>query len=743
VAQDKLSQSNSFVYNTIIGFAFLFIFITETNAQRYLSSFGKVTNIKITGHYSSLLNGDFNGDGRADIAAIGKNEIHLFYQSDDGFSFTEQSIKISGNILAAAAGKLNQDKLADFVVIVDDPLTLQAFVSKPSRKYTRSWNHPLIEPSTNILIDDISNDHKSDIILYGKRELGATVYPGNGNGTFQQNITLFSEYSFTSFAVIQSNDDDLNDIIAADWISNQILTYTAFGKMNFSEPTVIHCDGSPVFITTGLLDRDTNNDFLISYSDARLCDLFSGDGMGGYIQSVSVTLSVAPSEIALQDVNGDGKKDIVMLSGSNSTIIVKLNDGNGRFEEETPFYAGEGPLSFTIFQYPRSTRFNIAILDTASQIIRVMYPSTIRTPNAEVQTFGVGRKPSSIICTDVNRDRYNDVIVANEESQTISILPGAAGNSLEGQITFRVSQSPSLLRYYSVNDTLGVLTSTSVTSKDISVLEINRMTLSSRMYTLPTQGTPEVLTLTHERNSVRFQILVLERDYSNSTSSLINFEKISGNKFTQQVAPLTTPKIQFLDASFDSNGNSYLIYGVFDPRQNVEAIYQTQYVQPCQILPPRLVYSFQTKRNIPLLVWYGNANDDQRPDILYHLGEPENKLYLMNAINDTTFSPPYLLSGSPVTITSKDHLQIIDCNNDGKKDIAYMNASEDNVEVCSGNGIYSTTSILSNAGTGDEFVISKIKNDSTYMLIMTDSVSGTVSIMPLGTKLATNSTIDR
>jgi len=363
-----------------------------------------------------------------------------------------------------------------------------------------------------------------------------------------------------------------------------------------------------------------------------------------------------------------------------------------------------------------------------------MYPANAHPFVSDVQTFGVGLTPTDVLSTDLNKDGFEDIILANEGSQSISILLGAGGKTFQGQIALRSPSIPSNMQYYHIDDTLGVLVSTNNQSTDVSVWEINPCTYSYRVYTLPTQGKPDILSFEQEKSSTRFHILALERDRVTSITSIIKFEKISGNKFTQQVLPISSRSTICEDAAISltsSHGDGYITYALFDPKHKTETIYHARYLSSCQINAPKVVYSFPATEHIPMMLWSDDLNDDHRADIIFNLGEPENKLYIMIARNDTTFSPPRLLNNAPVAITAKNHLWVRDCNLDGKVDIVFENELRKNVQVCYGNGSFSTPSLFATGKAIGGFTVSNIGRDSTCKVIITDSTNGTVTIMPL------------
>ena len=52
--------------------------------------------------------------------------------------------------------------------------------------------------------------------------------------------------------------------------------------------------------------------------------------------------------MALADVNGDGKLDLVVANDSSNTVSVLLGNGNGTFQTQQTFATGFGPTSVAL-----------------------------------------------------------------------------------------------------------------------------------------------------------------------------------------------------------------------------------------------------------------------------------------------------------------------------------------------------------------------------------------------------------
>src|SRR5204862_1416814 len=100
-----------------------------------------------------------------------------------------------------ASGHLSADNLTDIALLSDNQQELQVFLAKPNEKFYLSWKQRFSSTFEKLLIADINNDGKSDILLYGKKQPGMTIFAGRGDGTFKQGAVIFPEISFSAVIV--------------------------------------------------------------------------------------------------------------------------------------------------------------------------------------------------------------------------------------------------------------------------------------------------------------------------------------------------------------------------------------------------------------------------------------------------------------------------------------------------------------------------------------------------------------
>src|SRR5712671_286093 len=87
-------------------------------------------------------------------------------------------------------------------------------------------------------------------------------------------------------------------------------------------------------------------------------------------------------------------------------------------------------------------------------------------------TFAVGDTPFSVTTADVNGDGHADLITANQNDNTVSVLLGTGTGTFGAQTTFAVGNTPVSVTTADVNGDgrADLITANTTTSNTVSVL---------------------------------------------------------------------------------------------------------------------------------------------------------------------------------------------------------------------------------------------------------------------------------
>lgn|GEM_PF-1911379 len=733
MSQLNFFQSIISVRNTVLAICFQIFIYHVAVSRQHVTTFGAVTEWKTPSSTQQLISGDFRGNGVADLATYGNLEIKFYFRDNDPFSYHSATFPVTRPIKVMHAAKCNVDRCTDIVALTSAPQFLQVYLVKPNGKCFLSWEYPLEDQTDDFQIADINNDHKNDILLYGKKQLGVTIFLGRGNGTFQPPTIILPEYSFNTVAVSGVNQNDTRNFIGSNWISNQISIFSGFGKLKFSDPNFIQCPFEPSFLANQSLDADSSDDFIAGWKNNAEFHIFKNNGSGDFQQYQSVTMDGPQSDVDLADVNGDGFPDLVTMDANKNMLNVVLNTGHGTLGEHVTFAIGQSPASMTLLHHQKSKLVDAAILDTIHSRICILYNA--RTPDhiRSEQMYATGSKPEGVLAGDINNDGSNDILVANNKSQSVSLLVNKGNGRFGGQIQFTVPDEPSSLSFIPKNDSTAIVLSTNPDSEKISFLEINLHRFSHTTYTLPTQGKSDVVFVQLNAVDQFLNLFVFEKRFSQQ--SLLKFEQIAPSRFIERIIPFQNGgSVQSLAmGNFHGTGVQDIVYCNMDAKSHMENFFQSSGNPAGTFEPPKLFFSIPDADSASSQFWHCDLNNDGAEDLVCNLKGASNLLYIFLGRRDSTLVPVRTQLQTSISIDRADRLKFIDVNNDGVKDIVLENHLNKTVEVylSHGDGTFALPyRLMSSEGMGG-FDIANLGGSQNPSLIVTDAVKGILKIISL------------
>lgn len=316
---------------------------------------------------SSVATGDFNGDGRTDVALSTKRKelvtanykLFVFYQSADGslqraVSFdTEGDVGFASDVMALATGDLDGDGLTDLVLRMRDGIDvfMQRGGTFADRKYVE------LPHAGRVDIADLDGDGKGDLVFSG---FGISVHRSLGSGTFAPAETVVAGGSFDEMAIGDMTGDGRLDLVTTDWVlPGFVLVHPQQADGHFGAPVRTSAGGSPGPLVLGDFSGDGRLDVAVAHSGADYgykaqLRILTQTPDGKLVSAGDTIIANASSNNApmrAADVDGDGRTDLVTVTGGGGAkgVGVRLQGVDGRLGPERiyPFlgsapYVGDG-----------------------------------------------------------------------------------------------------------------------------------------------------------------------------------------------------------------------------------------------------------------------------------------------------------------------------------------------------------------------------------------------------------------
>ncbi|MGH9935310.1 MAG: FG-GAP-like repeat-containing protein, partial [Blastocatellia bacterium] len=135
------------------------------------------------------------------------------------------------------------------------------------------------------------------------------------------------------------------------------------GKL--SAPATYPVGMEPTFVTTGDFNGDGKPDLAVGNLGNDGVSILLNDGTGKFGNQTKLLAGVRTTSVATVDLNGDGKPDLAVTDESANRVLHLMGDGAGGFGEPTAFIIGAGPNSIVAGDFNGDGKPDLAVANSS------------------------------------------------------------------------------------------------------------------------------------------------------------------------------------------------------------------------------------------------------------------------------------------------------------------------------------------------------------------------------------------
>jgi hypothetical protein len=402
--------------------------------------------MQVTDEASQVVVGDFNGDGKPDLATTYPGsiegppgywvEVHL--GNGDGTFQGGVAYGTGSSIGSVAVGDFNGDGKLDLaathwldnlvsVLLGNGDGTFQVHVEYLTGTYP-----------FGLAVGDFNGDTKLDLAVTNWSGNSVSLLLGNGNGTFQMHVDYATGNNPGSVEVADFNGDGRADVVLTSGGFVSVLLGNGDGTL---QPPVDSSAGNdPAVGAVGDFNGDGKADLIVVDGNSVMVLLGKGDGTfqidGGYATGNGL------GSVAAGEFNGDGRPDLAVTNGGDDSVSVLLGNGDGVFQDPRPYYiTGRRPHSLAVGNFNGDGKPDLASANASDDSVSVLLGKGDGTFQSHAD-YSTGGSPNSVVAGDFNGDGRPDLATANYSDNSVSVLLGKGDGTFQSHIDYATATGP-------------------------------------------------------------------------------------------------------------------------------------------------------------------------------------------------------------------------------------------------------------------------------------------------------------
>ncbi len=397
-----------------------------------------------TGEAEFVAVGDFNNDGKLDLAVANgttaqenDQNLAILLGNGDGTFQPAVTYLVQSGTNFVATGDFNGDGNLDVVVTNATSNSLSVLLGNGDGTFGAAMNYAVGPGLIWIAVGDLNSDQKPDLVVAQSNSSGAgtnqlTAFLNGGSGTFTPGWTYHANGNLGSIALADFDGNGTLDLVAADDYAQETFSlFRGAGNGTFGNPA-LHNIGFPTYsIAVQDVNHDGHPDLICSTEPG--FSVVLGNGNGTFQLATSYGGMAAAGALVSGDLNGDNESDVVEVEFS--AVVVALENPEGSFPAPVAY-----PLPQTGDGFAVAGDFN----NDGKMDITYGFGTLLGNGNGRFRagpSYSSGNAPVAGVAADFNRDGNLDLAVADEASnQGLKVLLGNGDGSFQPATGYTVGQ---------------------------------------------------------------------------------------------------------------------------------------------------------------------------------------------------------------------------------------------------------------------------------------------------------------
>ena len=270
---------------------------------------------------------------------------------------------------------------------------------------------------------DFDGDEAPDLAVANRGSQEVVVLSGRGTGAFEllRRIRVKGTAP-AAIAVTEINGDGKRDIVVANAQSGAkdvTVIPSKKGVGRFGSPKTYATGANAPALAVGDVDGDRKKDVVVPDDKGDTVWVLAGRGKGTFKPATRIDVEKNPHDVALADLNGDGRSDLITTNAFKNDVFVRVMTKDDEFAKARRFPAGERPKEIVATDTDADEAVDLVL--TGRGRLTVL-GGTGRASFGKPSEVPLPVQLGALIASDVDADEQLDLVATDLDNQATIVV---------------------------------------------------------------------------------------------------------------------------------------------------------------------------------------------------------------------------------------------------------------------------------------------------------------------------------